>query len=60
MVEDLIIPHLHLIKRNFVLVPLVEICPELIHPVLNKPFTDFITSDKGKVVKTSISLKFHL
>lgn len=31
--QHLIIPHLHLHKRNFVLVPLCEISPEFIHPV---------------------------
>lgn len=30
---NLIIPHPHLHKRNFVLVPLSEISPELIHPI---------------------------
>lgn len=33
---DLKIPHPHLQKRDFVLVPLMEIAPEKIHPVLKK------------------------
>ncbi len=34
--QDLCIPHRHLHERAFVLVPLSEIAPELIHPVLGK------------------------
>ena len=33
---ELIIPHPHLQERQFVLIPLVEIDPHLIHPVLKK------------------------
>ena len=30
--DDLVIPHPHLCERAFVLVPLVEIAPDLVHP----------------------------
>lgn len=33
---DLIIPHIEMHKRNFVLQPLVEIAPEMVHPLLQK------------------------
>ncbi len=32
---DLIIPHPHISNRNFVLTPLMDICPEYIHPESN-------------------------
>lgn len=34
--DDLIIPHSELSNRNFVLTPLMDICPEYPHPVLDK------------------------
>jgi 2-amino-4-hydroxy-6-hydroxymethyldihydropteridine diphosphokinase len=37
---DLVIPHPELEKRRFVLVPLSEIVPDLIHPVLGKRITE--------------------
>ncbi|MBT8190173.1 MAG: 2-amino-4-hydroxy-6-hydroxymethyldihydropteridine diphosphokinase [Saprospiraceae bacterium] len=31
--HNLIIPHPQITNRNFVLIPLIDICPDLIHPV---------------------------
>jgi 2-amino-4-hydroxy-6-hydroxymethyldihydropteridine diphosphokinase len=34
--KELTIPHPSMFKRNFVLIPLVEIAPNYLHPILNK------------------------
>ncbi len=39
---DLVVPHPHLHKRRFVLTPLVEINPPLIHPVLGKTLKEIL------------------
>lgn len=39
---DLIIPHPEMTKRAFVLVPLNEIAPGLIHPILKKKVADIL------------------
>ena len=38
--EEIIIPHQDMLNRDFVLVPLNEIAPELIHPKLNKKISE--------------------
>ena len=38
--ENLVIPHKHLHERAFALVPLLELIPDFIHPVLNKSLLD--------------------
>lgn len=34
--EDLVIPHIDMQNREFVLKPLMELCPHFVHPLLNK------------------------
>jgi 2-amino-4-hydroxy-6-hydroxymethyldihydropteridine diphosphokinase len=47
------LPHPHLHKRKFVLIPLAEIAPELVHPVFNKRVLELLKlcDDQGKVNK---------
>jgi 2-amino-4-hydroxy-6-hydroxymethyldihydropteridine diphosphokinase len=48
---ELIIPHPHLQDRNFVLMPLAEIAPDFVHPILQKTIRELVeeSADKGQV-----------
>ena len=52
---NLKIPHPLMHKRKFVLVPLCEIAPEVVHPVLEKSFSSLLNSclDKTHVSKSN-------
>lgn len=43
--DTLIIPHKELLKRNFAMIPLVEISPDIVHPKTKKLIAKQIKSD---------------
>jgi 2-amino-4-hydroxy-6-hydroxymethyldihydropteridine diphosphokinase len=40
--EELVVPHQEMTKRAFVLIPLHEIAPGVVHPVLKKPVNEIL------------------
>ncbi len=52
-IENLKIPHPHIQKRRFILVPLSEILPQIQHPLLKKTNQELLdmVKDEGKVTK---------
>ncbi|MEO8233078.1 MAG: 2-amino-4-hydroxy-6-hydroxymethyldihydropteridine diphosphokinase [Ignavibacteriota bacterium] len=53
--EIITLPHKGIIYRDFVLFPLIEIEPRLIHPVFNKKIFEFVTELKTKNIINKLS-----
>jgi 2-amino-4-hydroxy-6-hydroxymethyldihydropteridine diphosphokinase len=47
--HNLTIPHPEIINRRFVLLPLLELEPQKIHPVLNKSIQELLSETKDKL-----------
>jgi len=56
--KNLIIPHAKMLERKFVLVPLAEIAPNVIHPIVKRSIIDCLKqcTDNTAVVKTDYQL----
>jgi len=48
--EELSIPHRQLLNRSFAMLPLLQITPEIIHPVTGKPVSSFLSPDDTESV----------
>lgn len=46
--EDLQVPHPFMHTRRFVLVPMVHLAPQLVHPVLRRTMADLLSSLEGE------------
>jgi 2-amino-4-hydroxy-6-hydroxymethyldihydropteridine diphosphokinase len=46
---NLIVPHIEIPNRRFVLMPLAELSPDFIHPVLNRSIKDLLSTCKDQL-----------
>ncbi|MHB1146153.1 MAG: 2-amino-4-hydroxy-6-hydroxymethyldihydropteridine diphosphokinase [Lutibacter sp.] len=57
--KELIVPHKDMLNRKFVMVPLAEIAPNLIHPISKQRIQTCMENctDKSQIEKTDLTLK---
>ncbi len=48
--QRLTVPHIRLLERPFALIPILEINPEIVHPVERKPLAEYVTDKQRKHV----------
>ncbi|MFA7228206.1 MAG: 2-amino-4-hydroxy-6-hydroxymethyldihydropteridine diphosphokinase [Melioribacteraceae bacterium] len=58
--DKMIIPHPECLKRDFVIIPLLEIAPDFIHPVLQKRIDELDLSDLEKHIIRKLDFKIIL
>lgn len=58
--EEITIPHKDLLNRDFVLVPLIEIDPELIHPEFKKKIAEISIFEYGSEQNFTQSVKSNI
>lgn len=58
--DEITVPHKDLLNRDFVLVPLSEIAPELIHPLMNKKISEIIIFQSGYKETSAQQIKTHI
>jgi len=54
--ENITIPHIGILERDFVLIPLSEIEPALIHPVVAKKISEIGLPDTGSNIITKFDI----
>jgi 2-amino-4-hydroxy-6-hydroxymethyldihydropteridine diphosphokinase len=57
--DRITVPHKEVAKRDFVLIPLSEIAPDLIHPALNQKISDICIVESEKTVIGIIQQKLN-
>lgn len=57
--ENLSVPHKDLLNRDFVIVPLLEIDSEIIHPIEKKKINSFLSLLKDKYIIDKINFNFE-
>lgn len=60
--DHLKIPHPKMLERNFVLAPLAEISPNLIHPIVKQSILNCLNScdDSGEITKTDLKINIPI
>jgi len=48
--DNLMVPHPEILNRPFAMVPLLDIDPQLIHPVTKEPVADFLDDNERKKI----------